>query len=152
MECALAYFDKVVDIWYKYLCELQQGTTDFATKKNTLQQQNITAERLSAITAEQLTEENLVEGRNHLDAIFEHRKRLLGNGHIATGEIQYTLGLFDFLLMNNEASAEQYIVAAFQSYELQLGAAHSSTKHVGNMLEVVQHALAEKMDHAGVVY
>lgn len=152
MECALAYFDKVVDIWYKYLCELQQGTTDFTTKKNTLQQQNITAERLSAITAEQLTEENLVEGRNHLEAIFEHRKRLLGNGHIATGEIQYTLGLFDFLLLNNEASAEHFIVAALQAYELQLGAAHSSTKHVGNMLEVVQHAIAEKMDQAAMAY
>ncbi len=43
-------------------------------------------------------------------------------------------------------------MAALQAYELQLGAAHSSTKHVGNMLEVVQHAMAEKMDQAAMAY
>jgi len=152
VECSLAYFDKVVDIWYKYLCELQQGGADnHAFHKNTLQQ-NITAERMSAITAEQLTEENLVEGRSHLEAIFEHRKRMLGNGHIATGEVQYTLGLFEFLLLSNETMAESFIVAALQSYEMQLGPTHSSTKHVSNMLEIIQQAIAEKYDNSAVVY
>ena len=33
----------------------------------------------------QLTEENVSEGRAQLELIFEHRRRLLGNGHIATG-------------------------------------------------------------------
>jgi hypothetical protein len=32
-----------------------------------------------------LTEENLAEGRTQLELIFDHRRRLLGNGHIATG-------------------------------------------------------------------
>lgn len=155
MECALAYFDKVVDIWYKYLCELQQGTfgdLSASAVAGVRRQQNVTSEKLSAITAEQLTEENLVEGRSHLEAIFEHRKRLLGNGHIATGEIQYTLGLFEFLLLNNESMAEGFVLAALQSYEMQLGPSHSSTKHVSNMLEVVQQAISEKFDQGGLAY
>jgi tetratricopeptide (TPR) repeat protein len=148
MECALAFFDKVVDIWYKYLCELQQGTNPegqpMTTGKNA-----ILSEKMTPITAEQLTEENLVEGRNQLEAIFEHRKRLLGNGHIATGEIQYTLGLFEFLLLSNNTMAETFILAALQSYEMQLGPAHSSTRHVANMLQAVQQAIAEKYQHNG---
>lgn len=148
MECALAFFDKVVDIWYKYLCELQQGnvteTGGLRTGKSA-----IFSEKMNPITAEQLTEENLVEGRNQLEAIFEHRKRLLGNGHIATGEIQYTIGLFEFLLLSNETMAETFVIAALQSYEIQLGAAHSSTKHVANMLEIVQQSITEKYQHTG---
>lgn len=152
MECALAYFDKVVDIWYKYLCELQQGHAeskvgDFLSRTGS----STKNDKLSNVTAEQLTQENLIEGRSQLDAVFEHRKRLLGNGHIATGEIQYTLGLFEFLLLGNETVAETFIVAALQAYEMQLGPAHSSTKHVSNMLELVQHAIAEKYDLSGLV-
>lgn len=150
MECALAYFDKVVDIWYKYLCELQHaGSTNelqFNKATSSLGPPNITSEKLSAITAEQLTEENLVDGRNYLETIFEHRKRLLGNGHIATGEIQYTLGLFEYLLLHNYTMAESYILAALQAYEMQLGVDHSSTKHVSNMLEIVQHSINQKYD------
>jgi tetratricopeptide (TPR) repeat protein len=153
MECALAYFDKVVDIWYKYLCELQQGGAEPLTglKKSTLQP-TVNGEKLSAITAEQLTEENLVEGRSQLEAILEHRKRLLGNGHIATGEAQYTLGLFEFLLLSNETAAEGFILSALQAYEMQLGPMHTSTKHVGNMLDVVQHAIAEKFGAEKISY
>lgn len=155
MEAALAYFDKVVDIWYKYLCELQQDTynsagRDVGTPTNPTTTANLlTKEKLNPITAEQLTEENLVEGRNQLEAIYEHRKRLLGNGHIATGEIQYTLGLFEFMLRNNDTLAENLVVAALQAYEMQLGPAHSSTKHVSNMLEIVQQSIADKYGTPG---
>jgi len=156
MEAALAFFDKVVDIWYKYLCELQQDTynkieltdppRDVSTPTTTLGPSTggLNKDRLNPITAEQLTEENLVEGRNQLEAIYEHRKRLLGNGHIATGEIQYTLGLFEFMLRHNDTMAESFIVAALQAYEMQLGPAHSSTKHVSNMLEIVQQSIVDK--------
>lgn len=154
MEAALAYFDKVVDIWYKYLCELQQDTyngtgRDVGTPTNPATTNFLTKEKLNPITAEQLTEENLVEGRNQLEAIYEHRKRLLGNGHIATGEIQYTLGLFEFMLRNNDTLAENLMVAALQAYEMQLGPAHSSTKHVSNMLEIVQQSIADKYGTPG---
>lgn len=149
MEPALAFFDKVVDVWYKYLCELQSGNASSDSRFNPADQK---ADKLSSITATQLTEDNLADGRSHLEAIFEHRKRLLGNGHIATGEVQYTLGLFEFLLLSNETMAENFIVAALQTYEMQLGPAHSSTKHVMAMLEVVQQAISEKYESAPIPY
>jgi tetratricopeptide (TPR) repeat protein len=149
MECALAFFDKVVDIWYKYLCELQQRNVTNEGKGMITGKNAIFSEKMSSITAEQLTEENLVEGRNQLEAIFDHRKRLLGGGHIATGEIQYTLGLFEFLLLSNDTMSETFIISALQSYEMQLGPAHSSTKHVSSMLEIVQQSISEKYQHNG---
>lgn len=141
MEPALAYFDKVVDVWYKYLCELQAGNAQLDR-----------GNKMSSITATQLTEDNLADGRSHLEAIYEHRKRLLGNGHIATGEVQYTIGLFEFLLLGSETAAEGLIVSALQTYELQLGPAHSSTKHVMAMLEVVQQAISEKYESPPIPY
>ncbi len=157
MEAALAYFDKVVDIWYKFLCELQQGNGDTNDRGINVSVKlanlpNIRSDKLSALTAEQLTEENLMEGRTQLETIFEHRKRLLGNGHIATGEIQYTLGLFEFLLLSNESAAETFMIAALQSYEMQLGQAHTSTQHVQSMLRVVQHAIVEKYQQPGLAF
>jgi tetratricopeptide (TPR) repeat protein len=159
MEAALAFFDKVVDIWYKFLCELQQGgnltsnNNSYLEPESTismkmLKMPNIRADKLSPMTAEQLSEQNIMEGKTQLETIFEHRKRLLGNGHIATGEIQYTLGLFEFLLLSNESAAENMILSALQSYEIQLGAGHTSTLHVHSMLEVVQHAISDKYNNA----
>lgn len=157
VECALAFFDKVVDIWYKYLSELHQdiggsigggsevgeeGTADQPREKKS----QLGSTQPNAVTPEQLTDENLAEGRNQLEMVFEHRKRLLGNGHIATGEVQYTLGLFEFFLLFNETVAEGLIVSALRSYEMQLGPAHSSTRHVQSMLQLVQQQIADKLD------
>lgn len=157
VESALAFFDKVVDIWYKYLSELHQDhggdsiggnsdADDQSASESVTKKANLGATQPNAVTADQLTDENLAEGRNQLEMIFEHRKRLLGNGHIATGEVQYTLGLFEFFLLFNETVAEGLIVAALRSYEMQLGPAHSSTRHVSSMLMLVQQQIADKLD------
>jgi tetratricopeptide (TPR) repeat protein len=156
VECALAFFDKVVDIWYKYLSELHQGGgsvgggsdagDDMSLNDPVAKKANLGATQPNAVTPEQLTDENLAEGRNQLEMIFEHRKRLLGNGHIATGEVQYTLGLFEFFLLFNETVAEGLIVAALRAYEMQLGPAHPSTRHVKSMLQLVQQQIADKLD------
>jgi hypothetical protein len=155
VECALAFFDKVVDIWYKYLSELHQGDQsvgsngegdDISINDGMVKKANLGASQPNAVTQDQLTDENLSEGRQQLEMIFEHRKRLLGNGHIATGEVQYTLGLFEFFLLFNETAAESLIVAALRSYEMQLGPAHPSTRHVSSMLMLVQQQIADKLD------
>ena len=153
VECSLAFFDKVVDIWYKYLSELHQAEEDDIAeaigggggaggKKSVLR----AGTQPQAVTSEQLTDENLAEGRNQLEMIYEHRKRLLGQGHIATGEVQYTLGLFEFFLLFNETLAEGLIGAAMQTYEMQLGPEHPSSKHVSTMLALVQQQLSDKLD------
>mmetsp|Transcript_2991 Transcript_2991/g.5094 ORF Transcript_2991/g.5094 Transcript_2991/m.5094 type:complete len:404 (+) Transcript_2991:50-1261(+) len=160
VECALAFFDKVVDIWYKYLSELHQGdkSVQEGGDEGSLQMEggeeeqsltkkaNLGSTQPAAVTSEQLTDENLAEGRNQLEMIYEHRKRLLGNGHIATGEVQYTLGLFEFFLLFNEGVAEGLVVSALRSYEMQLGPAHPSTKHVSSMLQLIQQQISDKLD------
>jgi len=155
VECALAFFDKVVDIWYKYLSELHQNEESIAgdaegddqtAASSTMKKANLGSAQPNAVTSDQLTDENLAEGRNQLEMIFEHRKRLLGNGHIATGEVQYTLGLFEFFLLFNETIAEGLIVASLRSYEMQLGPAHASTRHVSSMLALVQQQIADKLN------
>lgn len=148
VECALAFFDKVVDIWYKYLSGLQQtGAVEDPTNRPVSDKHAPHAPH--GHTSEQLTEENLAEGRSQLEIVYEHRKRLLGNTHIATGEVQYTLGLFEFFLLFNETMAENFIVSALSTYEMQLGPAHPSTKHVYAMLSLVQQQLTEKVELAG---
>lgn len=176
IECALAFFDKVVDIWYKYLSELHQiedfedemelpggggGADDLNIDPATMAPRNTTTRERQAksrlgdgtqpeaVTDVQLTDENLAEGRNQLEMIFEHRKRLLGIGHIASGEVQYTLGLFEYFLLRNETLAEGLIGAAIATYEMQLGPEHPSTRHVQSMLSVVQQQLSDKLDSLG---
>lgn len=160
VECALAFFDKVVDIWYKYLSELHRADKTAGGDVPLLDDQSGIISEQSAskkinlgagtqpepVTNQQLTDENLAEGRNQLEMVFEHRRRLLGNGHIATGEVQYTLGLFEFFLLFNETAAEGFILSALRSYEMQLGPSHPSTKHVNSMLLVVQQQISDKFD------
>lgn len=142
VECALAFFDKVVDVWYKYLSEMHVVPSAEARRPLS----TLAAQGVQQVTNEQLTEENLAEGRNQLETIFEQRKRLLGNGHIATGEVQYTLGLFEFFLLCNETNAESFIVTALHTYEMQLGQDHPSTRHVSSMLQVVLQSISDKLD------
>jgi len=155
VEVALAFFDKVVDIWYKYLTALHTSTTttpnmdavssgaaqpegDFNSASGNLNGTATTTLVASTPILETLNEEQLSDGRAHLEQIMETRKRLLGIGHIATGEVHYTIGLFEFFLLGNEGGAESFIVSALKAYETILGADHPSTKHVMGVLELVR--------------
>jgi len=60
------------------------------------------------------------------------------------GEVQYTLGLFEYFLLGNDTRAEAFILSAVNAYELQLGATHPSTKHVHMLLQLVQQSISDK--------
>ena len=144
-ENAMAFFDKVVDIWYKYLSSLltKVESTARAVKEGpggslslvSIQQQ----QQVQMNDLEVLNEENMSEGRGQLQAILEHRKNILGPEHIATGEILFTLGIFDFFLLGNHSTAEDNIQAALLIYGTHLGNEHPSTLHVINVLSQVKH-------------
>lgn len=140
IEHALAYFDKVVDIWYKYLSALH-------TSKEATRHMDQTALRLAGSPKEPapLAEEYIAEGHTQLEKVLDCRRRLLGVGHIATGEAEYTLGLMEFFLLNNEANAELLVAAAHKCYENQLGTAHPSCVHVSSVLSMIQQDIASKM-------
>lgn len=148
-ESALAFFDKVVDIWYKYLSSIYSkvesgeasavpgsaGEEAKNVSKNVtlLDHHNRPPGPDEAVVLEinhEVTYENQLEGQTELIAILEHRQAMLGSNHIATGEAQYTLGLFEYFFMGNEAAANFYLLASSATYTEQLGAGHPSTVHV----------------------
>jgi tetratricopeptide (TPR) repeat protein len=122
-ENGFSFFDKVVDIWHKYLSSLLSRVEN---------------SQVDAPTTEQLNEENLSDGRQQLQMVFEHRRQVLGINHIATGEAQFTMGLFEYFLLGNQTSAEALLASALMVYNMQLGVEHASSKHVESVLAVVR--------------
>ena len=141
IEHALAFFDKVVDIWYKYLSALH---TSREAEKN-LENSGMVLPGGEA-SVQPLLEEYIAEGKTQLEKVLDCRRRLLGLGHIATGEAEYTLGLLEYFLMNNDNAAEILISAAQKCYESQLGHSHPSCVHVSSVLAMVQNQLAMKAE------
>jgi tetratricopeptide (TPR) repeat protein len=141
VECALAFFDKVVDIWYKYLSALHTRALEGipgAGGGSHSDQESVSAPSAASLPLEEPTEAQLTDGKNHLLQILEHRKRLLGDQHIATGEVEYSIGLYEFFIVGSEVSAHEYMSMAHAIYETQLGGAHNSTLHVKAVMNLVQ--------------
>ena len=89
LENALAFYDKVVDIWYKFLASVRNDTE----------------------LAQSLSESQLQEGMEMLNNILTTRMKLLGTNHIATGEAKYTLGLLH-LFMGSKKPAQEAMRSA----------------------------------------
>ena len=142
IEHALAYFDKVVDIWYKYLSALH---TAREAAKNLSTYAALNANNIdNGDSTVPLLEEYIAEGRTQLEKVLDCRKRLLGPAHIATGESEYTLGLLEYFLMNNPVIAETLVENAQKCYDNQLGAAHPSTQHVNAVLGMITDQLRQE--------
>jgi hypothetical protein len=157
VENALAFFDKVVDIWYKYLSGIfakiesgesvaVPGSAGEAAKSVSNSASHLTETVGKVVSADEVaiveinsdvTYENQLEGQAELISILEQRQNLLGSNHIATGEAQYTLGLFEFFFMGNEAAATFYLLASRTTYSEQLGPGHPSTVHVNSVYELI---------------
>jgi len=126
-ESAFSFFDKVVDIWHKYLSLLLSRLENTETEETQ--------------SPEQINEENLSDGRSQLQKVFEHRQEVLGVNHIATGEAQFTMGLFEYFLLGNQTSAEALLSSALTVYNMQLGVEHASSKHVSSILALVKNSV-----------
>jgi len=145
VENALAFFDKVVDIWYKYLSALQANSETGAVPKDG-------GDRPSGgDSPEELGEDQLADGKDQLEQILDRRRKLLGDTHIASGEVMYTLGLFHFFLLSDGATAETLISTAMTTYEQQLGSSHQSSKHVANSLEYIRCQAGEAVSRHGLM-
>ena len=66
LENSLAFFDKVVEIWYKFLANVRNKADE---------------------QMDDLSETQLMEATEQLKQILEMRKKFLGVDHIATGEV-----------------------------------------------------------------
>lgn len=70
MESSLAFYDKVVDIWYKFLASVRSDSS----------------------LAENVGEAQMSEGRDMLTRVLNTRVNLLGETHIATVRKNITIG------------------------------------------------------------
>eukprot|EP00937_MAST-01D_sp_MAST-1D-sp2_P000511 g511.t1 len=114
IENALALFDKVVDIWYKFLAGVRSSkSSDAATV---------------------LGEAQLAEALDHLGKILAMRQKVLGERHIASGEALYTQGLLR-LFMGEKGVAGDDIEMALSVYREHLGEEHPSTQDVADVLQ-----------------
>ena len=76
IENALAFYDKVVDVWYKFLASVRNNSEDIDV----------------------LGEAQISEALDMLTKILKTREKFLGDSHIATGEAHYTLGLLNLFV------------------------------------------------------
>ncbi|CAM9610095.1 unnamed protein product, partial [Ectocarpus sp. 8 AP-2014] len=111
VESSLAFYDKVVDIWYKFLASV----------------------RNDANLAENVGKAQLSEGMDMLTRVLNTRVNLLGDTHIATGEARCTLGLLH-LFVADTAAAIDHLTLASEIYTQQLGSDHASTQDVVDIL------------------
>lgn len=103
LKSGLAMFDKVVDIWYKYVTGIAQvQVQDRANKDET---------RSSSLL--------ILKALEMFHKILDMRFRELGPSHIATGEAQYTMGLL-FLHSGDAREAKIHVNAALEIYQEQL--------------------------------
>ncbi|OQR86169.1 hypothetical protein THRCLA_22978 [Thraustotheca clavata] len=122
-EHALGLYDKIVEIWYKHLIEMNAQITQPSTEENTNQLNNI------KVVSKRL----LHEGETMLLQILDTRTKVLGAAHIATGEVLYTLGLLRIHL-GQRTEAESCMIQALTIYSDALGALHPSTVDVQNVV------------------
>lgn len=106
MEHALALYDKVVDIWYKFLINLRH--------------------RPDESISDYLSEAHTGEAVEMLKNVLETRKKYLGSQHIATGEGAYCLGILKHITGFDEDARALY-KQALVIYERQLGPDNEST-------------------------
>lgn len=116
VECALAFYDKVIDIWYKFLASLRSDST----------------------LAEDISESQLQEGVDMIKYIEHTRVKLLGDDHIASAEAKYTLGLL-YIFIGDKKSAFDCLTAAEAVYSRHLGPDHPSTRDVIQVLKAFPH-------------
>lgn len=106
IENALALYDKVVDIWYKFLINLRH--------------------RPDESISDYLSEAHIGEAVEMLRSILETRKQHLGANHIATGEAAYALGILKHVT-GFDLDARNHYAQAINIYANQLGADNEST-------------------------
>jgi tetratricopeptide (TPR) repeat protein len=111
VENGLAFYDKVVDIWYKFLANVRSNTQDIDV----------------------LGEAQISEAMDMLKTVWQIREKFLGAEHIATGESRFTLGLL-YLFVGETQAALGHISASKAIYTQHLGEEHPSTQDVASVL------------------
>uniref|UniRef100_K3W5Q4 Uncharacterized protein n=1 Tax=Globisporangium ultimum (strain ATCC 200006 / CBS 805.95 / DAOM BR144) TaxID=431595 RepID=K3W5Q4_GLOUD len=117
-ENALGMFDKVVDIWYRFLTNPPKDMAAWMLEHQRLR---------------------IYEASKMLQYITTIRSSVLGASHVATGEALYTQSLI-FLFLGDHAQAKQFVQQSLGIYRSNLGPEHPSTLDVKNVLHQLEEA------------
>lgn len=104
-ENALGMFDKVVDIWYRFLTNPPEETAAWMLEHQRLR---------------------ILEASRMLQQIIKLRSAALGVTHVATGEVLYTQGLV-FLFLGDHAQAKRFVKQSLDVYSENLVRPHESS-------------------------
>lgn len=141
VEHALAFYDKVVDIWFKFLANLrkeQQDAIDAAQASGDSEGRTSTLDGEAVPTIPRLedflSESQVGEAIEMLRSILDSREKFLGAKHIATGEASYVLGILR-QATGYVDEARTLFDNALQIYELQVGPDHELSVDIKRSLE-----------------
>ena len=124
LDSALAFYDKCIDIWYKFLINLRSSPLT-ASPPATAPSASSSALPASSSIHDYLTTPQLHTHLSHLTTILTTRSALLSASHIATAEAAYTLGMLKES-GGYDVDAEWLYERAERVYERVLGAGHES--------------------------
>ena len=113
IEHALAFYDKVVDAWYKFLVQCRSDPE----------------------VGRDVGEAARREAVDMLRRVLATRAKLLGDAHVATGEAKYALGLLHLFNGTDLNEARELVKDAAQTYSKHLGPDHEKTKDVVDVLQ-----------------
>jgi hypothetical protein len=128
VQNCLAFYDKVVDIWYKFLTKLSSN--------------------INEDIFEYLSEAHIDEAFEMLNTIFDARTKCLGAEHIATGEVAYTLAMLNRATAKFGRARELYNTALIV-YNKHLGEEHEYTQAILSALEDIPVISAEEQHQSG---
>lgn len=106
-ENALGMFDKVVDIWYRFLTNPPEETAAWMLEHQRLR---------------------IYEASRMLQQIIKLRSAVLGANHVATGEVLYTQGLV-LLFLGDHAQAKRFVQQSLDVYSENLVRSQRSFYH-----------------------
>ena len=118
IEHALAFYDKVVDAWYKFLVQC----------------------RADPDVGRDVGEAPRREAADMLRRVLATRAKLLGDAHVATGEAKYALGLLHLFNGSDLLEARELVRDAAATYAKHLGPDHEKTKDVSGVLHRIPSA------------
>ena len=109
----MAFYDKVVDAWYKFLVQCRSDPD----------------------VGRDVGEAARREAVDMLRRVLATRAKLLGDAHVATGEAKYALGLLHLFNGTDLNEARELVKDAAQTYSKHLGPDHEKTKDVVDVLQ-----------------
>jgi tetratricopeptide (TPR) repeat protein len=112
-DSALAFFDKVVEIWYSFLGELKDG------------EKVLSAEIYSS-------------GTDQLRSALQARSAIKGPNSLATAQARHVLGMMHHYFGHSLKEARTLYIQALEVYLQQLGDKHESTLNVRRVVDLLE--------------